>query len=70
MCQVTGRGEIFFTELGPFTTLKLLKVILDMLGRTLLVLTSEMKRVAKDISGDCRGAEVEAAEVWQREGTP
>lgn len=66
----TGRGEIFFTELGPFTSLKLLKVILGMLGRTRLVLTSKMKRAAKGISGDSHGAEVVAAEVCQREGTP
>lgn len=70
LCQETGRGEIFFTELGPFTSLKLLKVILDMLGRTLLVLTSKMKRAAKDISGDCHRTEIVAAEVWQREGSP
>lgn len=50
--------------------IKVIKVILDVLGRTLPVLTSKMKRVAKDISGDCRGTEIVAAEVWQREGTP
>lgn len=47
----TGRGENFFTELDLFTSLKLPKVILDMLGGTLLVLTSKMERTAKDISG-------------------